>query len=328
MRGRRPGLDAPIGDLARRQHGVVGRSQLRDLGLERAAIESRLRRGTLLRLHQGVYAVGHGKLTTEGRWMAAVLASGPDAVLSHRSAGQLWGLLPRSSATPEVTRPRAFRRQNGIRCHQSTLPEDEVEEVDGIPVTSVSRTIFDLAGVFSKRKLEQAINQAEVLRLSDRLSLPDLLERYPRRRGSSLLRAVLAEAGAGRGVTRSELEERFVALIEAHGLPRPRLNATVSGQGRFLMVDCLWERQRLIVELDGRTAHATAEAFEVDRERDRLLVGQGWRVIRLTWRQMSDESPAIASELRRLLDSQSPEPPHPQARPPSPLRAGAAPPTL
>ena len=255
-------VDAPIAALAGCQHGVVSLGQLRSLGFGDSGIERRLRRSALLPLHRGVYAVGHQRVTTEGRWMAAVLACGPDAVLSHRSAGQLLGLLSRSAATPEVTRPRPFRKRGRIRCYRSSLRLDEIDEVDSIPVTGVSRTLFDLAAVLPRRQLEQAMNEAGVLGLTDRVSLPELLERCPGRRGSALLRAVLEDESSARGVTRSELEERFASLIEGNGLPRPRLNASVSAGGRFLTVDCLWEREGLIVELDGRRAHGTARAFE------------------------------------------------------------------
>ena len=297
-------MDGPIAELAGRQHGVVSLPQLRDRGFGDTGIEGRLRRGLLLPIHRGVYAVGHGKLTVEGRWMAAVLAFGPRAVLSHRSAGRLWGLVPRgSTAPPEVTRPTAFRARPGIRAHQSALPDDEVEIVDGIPVTSLSRTLFDLAAVIGRRQLERAMSEAEVLGLTDRLSIPDLLVRYPRRRGAATMRALLRERAAERGVTRSELEERFAALIDQHGLPRPRLNASVAARGRFLEVDCVWRSDRLIFELDGHGVHGTRRAFEADRRRDRLLVAEGWRVIRVTWRQLRDDSASIASELRSMLRS-------------------------
>jgi very-short-patch-repair endonuclease len=294
-------VDGPIGVLARHQHGVVSKGQLHELGFGRTGIESRLRRGTLLPIHRGVYAVGHRKLTVEGRWMAAVLACGRGAVLSHRSAGQLWGLIPRGNAAPEVTRPRAFRARPGIRGHQASLPADEIDEVDGIPVTSVSRTLLDLASLLSERRLEKALNEAEVRQLTSARSLPDLLARYPRRRGASMLRAILREHGEALGVTRNDFEEDFLALVDRHDLPRPRLNADLAVAGRLFEVDCLWPAQRLVVELDGRAAHGTARAFESDRERDRLLVADGWRAIRVTWRQLRDDGPAIAAELRAML---------------------------
>lgn len=158
-----------------------------------------------------------------------------------------------------------------------------------------------MATVLTKFQLERALNEAEVLRLTDRLSIVDLLERYPRRRGSAVLRALLQDRTAVRGITRSELEERFVALLESTDLPRPRLNADVAVRGRFFEVDCLWSDQRVIVELDGRRAHGTDRAFEKDRERDRLLLAEGWRATRITWRQLRDDAPAVVADLRRLL---------------------------
>lgn len=171
----------------------------------------------------------------------------------------------------------------------------------GIPVTSVSRTLLDLASVLTEPQLERALNEAEVLRLTDRLSVPDLLERYPRRRGSAVLRALFRDRIAVRGVTRSEMERRFLAVLGSTDLPRPRRNAYVSVQGRFFEADCLWAAQRLIVELDGRESHGTDLAFEKDRERDRLLLVEGWRVARVTWRQLRDDAPAVIADLRELL---------------------------
>jgi hypothetical protein len=294
-------VDGPIGKLAEAQCGVVGRQQLRDLGFAASSIDSRLRRGALLPVHRGVYAVGYGKLTMEGRWMAAVLAAGPRAALSHRSAGQLWGIVPRGRGVPEVTRPSAPRARPGVRAHRSPLPPDEIEEVKGIPVTSVSRTLLDLGAVLSRRRLEIALNEAEVRRLTSRISLPELLRRYPRRHGSALLRSLLGEAAESRGITKRELEARFAAFVEAHDLPRPRRNADIAVRGRFFNVDCLWAEQRLIVELDGRAVHGTRRAFEEDRERDRVLSVEGWRVVRVTWRQLRDEPASVATDLRSLL---------------------------
>jgi hypothetical protein len=206
-----------------------------------------------------------------------------------------------SDAAPEVTRPKPFRRQAGIRAHHSPLPDDELEVVEGIPVTSVSRTLLDLAGVITKRQLEQALNEAEVLGLTCRLSVPALLERYPRRGGSAALRALFRDRMAVRGITRRELERRFQAVLADAHISLPRLNAPISVRGRFFEADCLWDEQRLIVELDGRESHGTELAFEKDRERDRLLLVEGWRVTRVTWRQLRDDAPAVIADLRRLL---------------------------
>jgi very-short-patch-repair endonuclease len=232
--------------------------------------------------------------------MAAVLACGPGAVLSHRSAAQLWGIARRTAIVPEVTRPGFSRQRSNLVSHRSPIPLDEVCSERGIPVTSVPRTLFDLAALVSKRELERAMHEAELRELRDRLSLPDLLERYPGRRGVANLRALL-EAKEPVGVTESDLEEAFVALLDAHGLPRPRLNATLPLRGRLLRPDCMWLEQRLLVELDGRATHGTERAFQGDRKRDRALLVEGWRSARVTWRQLQQEPGEVAADLRALL---------------------------
>jgi very-short-patch-repair endonuclease len=185
--------------------------------------------------------------------------------------------------------------------HCSAIGPDEIVVVDGIPVTSLSRTLLDLASVGTRRQVEKAFNEAEVRGLTDKLSVPDLLERYPGRRGSAMLRAILAEGEQARGITREELEERFTAILAGTDLPPPRRNAQVAVRGRFFEVDCLWAERRLIVELDGRAAHGTDPAFERDRQKDRLLLVEGWSVTRITWRQLRDEAPLVVADLRRLL---------------------------
>jgi Protein of unknown function (DUF559) len=294
-------VDRVAGELAARQYGVVGRRQLALFGIGRRAMEERLRRGVWHPVHAGVYAVGHSCLSDHGRLMAAVIACGPEAVLSHRSAGRHWGLLSHAPAIPEVTRPLRFRARDGIIARRSSLPVDEVTVVERIPVTSVSRTLLDLAVLLTMPQMERALNEAEVLRLTDKLSVPDLLERYPRRAGSAALRALFRDRTAIRGITRKELERRFHAALDGTDLPRPRRNAHLSVRGRFFEADCLWAEQRLIVELDGRESHGTDLAFEKDRERDRLLLVEGWRVARVTWRQLRDDAPAVIADLRELL---------------------------
>jgi very-short-patch-repair endonuclease len=181
------------------------------------------------------------------------------------------------------------------------LPDDERTVVDGIPVTTVPRTVLDFATHASRRQVERALNEMEVRRLADRLSIPDLLARYPGRRGTAVLRELLDEGAEGRGVTENDFEELFVPLLDSHGLPRPRFNADIAVAGRFFRADCLWWRERLIVELDGRAVHGTHKAFEDDRERDRLLLADGWRVMHVTWRQLRDDGPRIAADLRAAL---------------------------
>jgi len=293
--------DALIGDLAERQHGVVARWQLVGMGMGRGAIGGRVGRGSLRAVHRGVYAVGHRLVGVSGRRMAAVLACGPGAVLSHRSAARAWGIAPAGSGRPEVICEPSRRIERArIVSHRVVLAPDEKDEIDGIPVTSVFRTIFDLAAVGTRREVERAYHEAEVQRLTDRVSLPVLLERYPGHRGAATVRAILG-AREPAGITRSELEERFVALLDAHRLARPRLNAHLALRGRFFEVDCLWERERLIVELDGAAVHGTHRAFHRDRGRDRVLLAHGFRVSHITWAQLADEPTEIVADLRRLL---------------------------
>jgi hypothetical protein len=289
-----------LSELARRQLGVVARSQLVGLGFGRRAIDLRLDRARLVPVYRGVYSVGHPPLSAEARWMAAVLAAGPGAVLSHRSAAALWGILPPARSRPSVTRALHSRPRIGLEIHRSRIPSDEVAECRGIPVTSVPRTLLDLAAVLDRRQLERAVNEAEVMRLLGARSLADLLARYPRRHGVAAVRELLAERAPAQ-FTRSELEARFQTFLADVGLPRPQLNAAVEAGDRRFECDCVWRSHLVIAELDGRAFHATAAAFERDRERDRILESWGWRVVRVTWRQLQRDSRALAADLGRML---------------------------
>jgi len=235
--------------------------------------------------------------------MAAVLAGGDGTVLSHRSAGQLWGIVPRSDAWPEVTRPRRFRPRPGLVAHRGQIPGDETTTVEGIPVTGPWRTVLDLSGRSSASQVERMLNEAEILGLTDAISIPALLERYPRRPGTAVVRLVFRRNAIARGVTKKELERRFRLLLASTDLPEPRRNAHIAVRGRFFEVDCLWRAQRLVVELDGRAVHGTELAFERDREKDRLLIGDGWRVVRITWLQLRDEGQAVVADLRAMLEA-------------------------
>jgi predicted transcriptional regulator of viral defense system len=285
-----------IADLAERQYGVIAREQLAALGIGPGAIAYRMRLGRLHRLHRGVYAVGQRELPREARWVAAVLACGPGAALSHRAGGAHWQLI-RDRGWCEVTVPVERRSRRGITVYQAALPPDEITVHRGITVTTVPRTLFDLAAVLSARQLERAINEAEVLRLWDGLSLDQLLERYPRRRGNRAVRAALDGRRAGLTVTKSDLEEMFVALIDSAGIPRPEINAIVEG----LEVDAVFRAARLAVELDSREYHDTPSAFERDRERDRTLHVAGWRPIRITHRQLRESPHRVVADVRSLL---------------------------
>jgi hypothetical protein len=233
--------------------------------------------------------------------MAATLAGGPGAALSHRSAAELWGILPESDRVPEVTVPVSREQRTGLRWRFPPLEADEIEQVDRIPVTSSARTLFDLAVVLDRHRLARAIDRAEGMELASPTSLPALLERYPRRRGAAKLRAIFNGGAIGLGVTRSELEDRFVRFTDRHNLPHPELNVWLPSDEGWVEVDCLWRAAGLIVELDGRAYHDSALAFEADRARDRALIAAGWRVIRVTWRQLTREPAALAADLRSVL---------------------------
>ena len=294
-------FDGRIAELAEAQHGVVARRQLLALGLGREAIAVRLRTGRLHQMHRGVYSVGHVVHTQEARWMAAVLFAGPGAVLSHRSAAALWGIRGASSRAIEVTTPRKSRSRGAIHRHCAVLPADEVTTERGIPVTTVPRTLFDLAAVSSVDVVEQALRESEYRRLYDRLSLPDLLARYPRRRGAPTVRECLwRRRNLPVGRTRSWLEDEFLPFLRRHGFPRPRLNVWLEVGGRSIQVDCLWPG-RVVVELDGFAAHGTRIAFVEDRARDRRLRVAGYGVIRIAPEQLEDEAEEIAADLRHLL---------------------------
>jgi very-short-patch-repair endonuclease len=298
-KGRESGADWAIGALAEDQHGVVSRGQLLELGCDRGLITHRLKRGALRQVHRGVYTMGHRLLSQQGRWMAAVLACGPDAVLSHRAAAALWGM--RGGAWVEVTVRNGLRGRVGFEVHRANLPPDERTTHRGIPTTTVPRTLLDLSAVVATRHLRSALREAEHRQLTDPLSLHDLVARYPRRPGLKAIRSLLNEASIGARIIRSELEERFQDFVIRAGLPLPQTNVVIEGYE----VDCVWPGQRLIVELDGHATHSPAHAFELDRSRDRRLEAAGWRVIRITWRQLEQEPELVEADLRRLLQPAS-----------------------
>ena len=234
--------------------------------------------------------------------MAAVLASGPDAVLSHWSAAALWGLRPTSRERIDVTVPHRSRSSDLIRRHVSQVPGDERTVREGIPVTTAPRTIFDLAATEPADVIQNLLREAEFLELWDRLSLWDLVERYPGKRGVRTVRAALErlkEDPPGR--KRSKLEERFAPFLRHHRLPLPRFNDWICLDGKNYQIDCHWPELRQIVELDGWQGHKTKSAFREDRARDRRLTAAGYTVTHITWNQLDDEPEAVASDLRSLL---------------------------
>ena len=275
---RSPG-DRGLAELARAQWGVVSLAQLRALGIGRGSVARRVERGRLHRLHAGVYAVGHRRLSREGAYLAAVLACGEGAVLSHRSAAHQWGLLQSDATLVDFTVPRSRRScRPGIRLHRPrSLEARDISTHRGIPITSVERTLDDLPRALRTR----ALAQAERLRLDVGHHLaPD---------------PALA-------LTRSELEARFLHLIDRAALPRPVVNAALHAldHGR-IEVDFHWPDQRLIVETDGFESHGTRSAFTDDRRRDAALTAAGWRVVRFAWSDVAGHPAAVRRRLRALL---------------------------
>ena len=296
-------VEARIHALAESQHWVLSLTQLQVAGLTGDAVRRRAAKGRLHRIHRGVYAVGRPQLSARGRWMAGTLAYGPTAVLSHASAAELWGI--HRSARPQVhiTLPSPYgRARQGVEAHRSsTLTEADVARVDGIPCTSVARTLVDLGDYAKRREVERAVDQAEVLRLFDLRAVQDALGRAGRRRGAGVLRAVLADY-AGPTPTRRELEERFLALCRGGSVPIPETNAWITlDDGVAYQADFLWRAEGLIVETDGRDVHTTRSAFEHDRLRDQRLTLAGYTVVRFTWRQVTGEPHRVLRTSRRLL---------------------------
>ncbi|MFL5840428.1 MAG: type IV toxin-antitoxin system AbiEi family antitoxin domain-containing protein [Thermoleophilaceae bacterium] len=296
-------LDATIAALAARQHGVISRWQLLGLGLSRHAIDRRIAAGRLHPVHRGVYAVGHPRISREGQWFAAVLACAPDAALSHRSAANLWGIRAHGGRI-ELTVPRPRRKSPLFIARRSALQPDEITEHRNIPTTTVARTILDLAAVIPhEHQLDKAIRQADYLTLLDMTELEALMHRHPRRKGVQRLRQAVATASAGMTTTRSDLEDRFRALLLRANLPRPVLNATIELGEQKIEVDALWPDHKLIIELDGRETHHTKTAFEQDRLRDRKLAANGYTVIRITWRQLEDDRAQVLADIRAALSA-------------------------
>jgi predicted transcriptional regulator of viral defense system len=281
--------------------------QLEALGLSRAAAAQRARVGRLHRVHQGVYSVSP-LLTAKSIWMAAVLACGPGAVLSHRSAAVLWGLFGEEQGPIHVTATnRRGRQPKGIEAHRDgALSDGERTVVLRIPCTTVERTLLDLAGTVSISVLRRALSEAEVLRVVDLSVLRALLRRHRGRRGVARLRLVLDELHPDTKRTRSELERMFLRMCDRHSIPRPEVNAKLSVNNRWLEPDFLWRDAGLVIEADSRLFHGTNSAFQRDRRREQELQRVGWRVSRCTWEQVEYEPRRLAAIIGDLLAQQNP----------------------
>jgi predicted transcriptional regulator of viral defense system len=303
--GRVTGTYGPFGghhalaELAAGQHVVFSAEQVGALGISGSALRKRAAAGALHRVHRAVYSlVPPGLLTRKGHYMAAVLACGPGAVLSHRDAAHLHEIRATHRSKIDVTIPRrATLSHEGIDIHRSTtLTDADVTTIDGVPCTALARTILDLAGVVGEREVERAMEQAEMLGALDARALDDQLERNLNAHAAGCLRRALAAYQPGQAPTESEFEERMLALCRGIGVPVPRRQFYVDpGDGEPLVrLDFAWPEHRYAVETDGRRYHGTAGRFEADRRKDQRLMLAGWRVSRITWRQLRDEPERIA----------------------------------
>lgn len=297
--------DRALRELAASQHGVLSLEQLERAGLSARAVRHRAVAGRLSRVHAGIYAVG--PLSVEGRWAAALLATGPRAVLSHRSAAALWGIASEGGRVEVANPTRGGRSRPGLIVHRAGgLAEQERAVHRRLPCTTVARTLLDVAATLDRRSLERAVDRAEQARRFDLAEIHATLQRSPRHPGARALGALLV-GYADPTVTRSDAEELVLALIDRAGLPRPRVNAYVAlpaGSGRE--VDLLWPDRRLAVEIDSRTFHETRAGFASDRQRDRQLTAIGLSVVRFTATEIAARSERVAAELRSLLGLDGP----------------------
>jgi very-short-patch-repair endonuclease len=268
---------------------VVARAQLLALGLDADAIAYRRKVGRLHPLYRGVYAVGHRAPSPLAAAMAAVLACGPQATLSHRSAAALWRIVPRWHLPVDVSAPRR-RRHPGIRVRHSRQAETTTHH--GIPATTPAQTLLDLADVLDDRALARAVNEAYVQRLTTPQDLAALLTRSPGRRTTRLTLHTTAATP-----TRSHLEDDFLRFVKRHRLPVPETNQRIAGHE----VDFVWRTHHLVAELDGYAFHTTKSAFERDRERDADLLNAGFRTLRITHRRLKQQAKQEAKRLRSLL---------------------------
>jgi hypothetical protein len=298
------GVDAEVGRLAVAQNGVVTREQLEGLGLNDQAIAKRVARSRLYRVNQRVYSLTPGVMTERGKFMAAVLACGPGAVLSHRSAAYLWGLVQTWEDPIDVTAPnRRGRSPGGVAAHRdrSLQPIDKTS-LHGVPCTSVARTLLDFAGVAPEWEVRRAVAEAEVLRILDRPRLRALLRRSRRRRGVARLRLILDTIHPQTKRTRSELERLFLGVCASRAVPEPEVNVWLPApDGRRYQADFLWRDAELIIEADSRRFHDTDSAFVSERKRQQQLELAGWRVSRCTWEEVEQEPRRLALTVQGLI---------------------------
>jgi hypothetical protein len=287
-------VDRLIARIAGRGHGVVSRKALLANGVSPEQIRRRLRRGSLIAVHRGVYRVGHEAASTEARYLAAVLACGEGALLGGRAAAHLWGLLKGAAPRPEVLCPTERRLRGVLTRRARPLRSEDAARCRGIAVTTVARTLVDLAHVLSEPALARACHEAEVRHRTTPEQVEGVLARLPNSPGARTLRPILH--GEVR-VTLSRLESAFLERLRAAGLPLPETNRP-AGRRR---VDCRWPARRLTVELDSYRYHRSRHAWESDRRREREAYARGDELRRYTWADVFNDPRAMLRELRALL---------------------------
>jgi Transcriptional regulator, AbiEi antitoxin len=284
-----------LGELARRSHGVVTRQEALRAGVSSAKLVRRVEIGALIRVHRGVFRVGHRAPSLEAHYVAAVKACGDRSLLAGRAAGHLFELLKGRPSLPEVL-TQSQRRPRGVITHRARRSDlDDATEWRGIPVTTIPRTLVDLAGILSEPALARAVHEAEVRHRTGPAEVEAILGRRHNWPGSRTLRRILWGEVP---VTLSRLEERFLDRLRAAALPPPEANRRVDGR----YVDCRWPQRRLTVELDSYRYHHTRHAWEQDRQRERQARARGDEFRRYTWLDVDEEPEPMLTDLRRLLD--------------------------
>jgi very-short-patch-repair endonuclease len=287
-----------IARIASVQRGLVARGQLTAAGIGRGAIAHRLRTGRLHRVHRGVYLVGHAAKGPLAEEMAAILYLRGDAVLSYWTAAAMWGLVDSRPRDVTVTIVgRDLRSRRGLRlCRVSVLDARDVRMRAGLPVTSAARTVVGLAAHAPGDRLERVLAEGRIHGLISDDELRAAVGRAAGRKGSGRALALLSAEGAP-AFTRSEAERRLLRLVRDSALPRPLVNQKLAGHE----VDFVWPAHRLVAEVDGHRFHSGRAAFERDRRRDQVLTAAGYRVIRVTWRQLAEEPLAVVARLAQSL---------------------------
>lgn len=288
-------VERAIARIARRQDNVISREQLLSAGFGRGAIAHRVRIRAWQRLHNNVYLLGPAPPSLMARARAAAMACGADAVVSHRSAAEMFGLLPHSEGAVHVTvAGRSVAPRKGVRRHRiSAFARGEVTKMRGIPMTAVARTICDLAATEPRRVVEQAFQEALYREIVTPDGLAKVLAREPRRRGARVLRALVEDPR----MTRSERERALLRLIDQAQLPRPLTNVPLHGH----LVDAFWPQQGLVLEFDGWQAHGHRHAFDRDRKFDQVMLANGLRPMRATDRHLKNEPVALVARIAQSL---------------------------